>query len=167
MRIGRYPQGYLELLAAKANGATPPEISDQVIPVLDLTPYYAAGANQLAILSTLAISATGFWGGVTSALTVPQGEWWRVHNVTAFSTALAAATAYRLRCAASIPTLANAYRMAPTNAAYAVGERPGFGWDLPQPELFGPGWAFGVWAELVTLGTNQAFTIVVEYDRLT
>jgi len=167
MRVGRYPQGYLELLAAKANGTTPADVIDVVQPVLELTDFYAAGASQLAIGSTAAISATGFWGGVTNALTVPQGEWWRVHNVTAFSTALAAATAYRLRGAASLFNLANGYRIAPVNANYVAGERPGFGWDLPKPELFGPGWQFGLWAELVTLGTNQAFTVTVEYDRLT
>lgn len=166
MRIGRYPQGYLELLSAKSNGTTPPNSADYVQPVIDMADFYAAGANALALVSTVAVSAAGFWGGTVATAIVPQGEWWRVHNVTIFSTALAAATAYRIRGAASQPLVANAYRIGESLGTYAVGERPGLGWDLNQ-EIFGPGWSFGLWAELVTLGTNQAFSIAVEYDRLT
>lgn len=166
MRIGRYPQGYLELLAAKANGSTPSEIADQVMPVLDVSPYYGLGAFQVRSASTAVVNATGFFGDVASSLVVPNGELWRVHNVTILSTALAAATAYRLRAAAYLTNLSNAYRLAPGLATYVATERPGFGWDAPYPALFGAGWAFGLWCEQLTLGTSQAFTIAVHYDKL-
>jgi hypothetical protein len=166
MRIGRYPQGYLELLDAKSNGVTPADASDFVQPVLDLTEYYANRARAIASASTSTVSATGFWGGVTSAAIVPEGELWRVHNVTVFSTALAAVTAYRIRGCVSLPLLSGQLIMADTVASYAATERPGFGWEFPYPALFGPGWSFGLWAELVTVGTAQAFSVAVHYDRL-
>jgi hypothetical protein len=165
MRIGRYPQGYLELLDAKSNGSTPPDAAEFVQPVVDVTAHYSLGIQRSALGATGSLSATGLFV-VGAALTVPNGEIWRVRQVNVETVNLAASTAYRLRPAISNTGLTNMSLLGPASSSAIATERIGVGWD-PDDLLLGPGWAFGCLVEAVTLGTANTATIRVLYDRMT
>lgn len=75
--IARRPAGLLDLLLAQQSGKNPSELSDTVIPVLDLGMYYDQERIQVAE-ETRTASAVGN----SDEITVPQGESWKVLNVS-------------------------------------------------------------------------------------
>lgn len=166
MRIGRYPSGYLELLDAKSNGTTPPDASEFVQPVIDVTAHYALGVQRVVSGNTGSVGTTGFFS-VGGSLQIPTGELWRVKQVHVTGTALAAATTYRLRPGVANTGVTGQFLLGPDSAAAIAAGRPAAAWEPQRELLLQPGWSFGLWCEEVTLGTAQVFTVTVLYDRLT
>lgn len=166
MRVGRYPPGYLELLDAKSNGATPPDVSDFVQPVLDMGRFYDQAVTRYIVGTTAAgVNACAFWGTVTAATTVPSGELWRIRQISVQFPVLAALTEYRFKAAAAY-TLESRYVFGPDSAAGVATDAPLAVWN-PDNLYVGGGWTFGLWAERVVLGTSASPVIRVTYDRLT
>lgn len=166
MRIGRYPSGYLELLDAKSNGTTPPDASEFVQPVIDVTAHYALGVQRVATANTGSVATTGFFAAGGSLL-IPSGEIWRVRQVHASGAALAAGTTYRIRAGVTNTGLLGSFLLGPDSTSAVATDRPAAVWEPTFELLLGPGWSFGLWCEQFTAGTAQIFTIWVLYDRLT
>jgi len=167
MRVSRYPSGYLELMGVKSQGTTPPDVADAVMPVVDMTEFYAKGASLSAFASTaVAVTTTGNYGAA-SGFQVPTGELWRVHSVSITANAnLAVGTVYRCRpCVWD--SSRGAYLVGPDACSGIATERPAITWHWNTPIIWTPGWQFGLWCESVTLGTGQSWAIYLDYDRLT
>jgi len=77
VRIGTAPRGLLGALQAKIGGINPPDLGQLVTPTLDLMDMYLA--DQQRVLS-YTVTVTGPATVATAALTVPQGQIWRVHS---------------------------------------------------------------------------------------
>ncbi len=166
MRIGRYPSGYLELLDAKSNGTTPPDASEYVQPVIDISAHYALGVQRVATVNTGAVGTTGFFSA-GGALLIPSGELWNVRQVHVTGAALAAATVYRIRPGVANTGVIGQFLLGPDSAEAIATERPAASWEPEFELLLGPGWNFGLWCEAFTAGTSQPMTVTVLYERLT
>lgn len=169
VQIGRYPVGFLELLGSKTNGTTPAVLLDGVMPTVDLTEFWAQGASRQTLAATTTITAPGIWGATTSALTVPIGEFWRVHSITLHRGAvLPAGTTYRLSPAYYDPGIGNTTAMTcEQSQVWTAGEQPLMTCNFQLPRILPPGWAIGVWCHAATLGTASAINLSCDYDRLT
>jgi len=73
--INSLPLGFLDLLGLQQQGRNLPEIADQLVATLDLTPHYAAYKR------TFIVNNANFAAAATSNVlmaTVPVGEYWFV-----------------------------------------------------------------------------------------
>lgn len=78
--INRFAAGLLGLLDIKAMGKTPARLADQVVPMIDLDPYYRAENRIVVSYTEAAVIAWGeFQGG--ASVTVPQNSIWLLENI--------------------------------------------------------------------------------------
>lgn len=81
--ITNIPQGFISLTGLRDMGGVPREVLSQITPGIDIT--------QFLLLNREPVSASVTFAGITSVvgLTVPAGELWYVHCVSATSATLA------------------------------------------------------------------------------
>lgn len=107
--IQRVPPGLLGYFGIKNGGMNPTNVSNTLLPQLDMLDWYMMG-------SVSGLSTGGLVNaiGLTTYFTVPDGEYWYVHGVTARAT-VAAAGRVRMRAAAAIPFVStlNIYQAGP------------------------------------------------------
>lgn len=98
--INRLPRGFLSLLDLQTAGRVPNEVSELVMPTVDMQPFWAAQKTEDFVLNRAAVvGAPGGVAGVNFAWTstgpndliqgagllqVPQGELWLVEHYAAF-----------------------------------------------------------------------------------
>lgn len=78
-RLAGFPTGLLSLLQSQSFGEAPKEMADAIAPTVELAELYLL-TQQVAAIGSVALPANG----VNVALTVPQGEVWRVAYGGAF-----------------------------------------------------------------------------------
>lgn len=77
-KIQRIPSALLAALGIKGTGFNPTTLTDEVVPVIDVTENYASQFLQV-ITDTAVVNGAG--AGVS--LSVPDGQLWRVYGVSA------------------------------------------------------------------------------------
>jgi hypothetical protein len=77
-KINRVPAGLLDFFEMKTGGVTPPEFSDSIAGVLEMTEFYSHPRYEAVNTST-----TGTAVGDTVFETVPNGQFWIVRAVGA------------------------------------------------------------------------------------
>lgn len=157
-RIQRFPEALLALLELKTAGISPQQLSQQVVPSIDMLPHYLSPLEQPVFGSTVALAASGNTG---ISLTVPANQFWLPRFLT-------------LRVAAGVAPFSGlvGWRLVRNNvSAYLPGFVPPAGgsltlstagasieatWDPPWAFLLRPGDRFEVESSSVTAGTCGA-----------
>lgn len=162
MPIQRVPLGLLELLGGKGSGATPNQLLDGVVAVLDLEHFYLAPLTRVVTGSTATVNATGTWMNTSSAMIVPAGELWLVRNAS-----VVAATPLGVgeSCAVQMLYVSAGYSNANilgTPSQFPQNTRPAVGWNFGNDGLMLlPQSNFGVFVTEATALT-ETFNFVVE-----
>lgn len=163
------PPGLLGYFQLKNRGRNPTDMPETLFPMMDLLEWYLhANGEQLATLS-FSIPATGSDSQPFAGLggIVPNGEWWYVHYMCAFSAPLLAAdTVEKLQCAVIVSDpspqtilLGQASNQTMTGAnkrQWAGGQMGAF---------IGPGAALGIFYSAIT-ATNITITGNARISRL-
>lgn len=76
-QVNRIPNGFLDLLGVESLGRNPPAFADQIIPITDLTEFYAA---QTLSAHTVDFNHTAFQN--QQLVTVPSEETWFLRAVS-------------------------------------------------------------------------------------
>lgn len=77
-KIQKQPDGLLAFLRVYSTGKQPDQLDESVRPVIDLTEFYASRR-----LETVTDSTTSVATGDDMLISVPAGESWRLHNLSA------------------------------------------------------------------------------------
>lgn len=142
MKLQQYPFGYLSLLNAKSGGYTPPDISDEVKPSLDVTQFLKA---SIALKTTTATTPAQSAVGAGTTVTIPAGEAWQIIGAMAAATLGTAGNSLSYQLSLNPPDLTLgscclAYQepIAVTNAAQTFN----LPWSAPDGLILGPGSQF-------------------------
>lgn len=158
--INRVPKGFLGLLDAKTLGETPSETTGMLQPTVDLRKFYEFDLP----LRDATATETGSFIGEFARVTVPDGEAWLVHVITAKATALASTSPY-LSVRLGGPGVSQADVNQQRSGSLAVGEAVisdiNFG---GEGRLFTSG-SFFACLNSNTIGNTQFITLV-HYRRL-
>lgn len=141
--ISRRPSGLLDLLLTQQQGKNPSTLLDDVLPVLEMRPFYAQ--DRLTVeREALAVTASGIQA---TQIDVPQGESWMVFGFglrIEYATAAQSCTADLLIDISSVTFAGITFAPSATNVI-----DPGFasqemnnGFLLPQPIAFPSGTEF-------------------------
>ena len=86
--IQSFPSGLLSLLGIQSgDGRGPSFLPEQLIPVMELIPYYVAGKRETVASSGVALNTVGSGASVI----VPATEWWLLESISSSLVAGAAA----------------------------------------------------------------------------
>lgn len=143
-RLAGYPSGLLSLTGSQNFGINPKELSDSVVPVVDIGELYAV-TQQVVLSDNLnPVPGTGFRQGVP-VVSVPVGELWRVLTMSVIAITPAAST---ITFAPAAQIQANVLFMNDPISVVASSTR----WSVSKlpPAWFGPGTSFGVYVGELT-----------------
>lgn len=155
--IQRVPRGLLDMLLMKGTGDTPTELAAQVLGTIDLSQLYQNDKMEQVTGTTSTINLNGFWG-VGSGMTVPAGELWLLHNLSAyFVTNLAAGEEYQIGCAI-FRAQWTYVQLSPNYSPLCSGinDRPAVGWQFERPEILRPSDNLGVNCTHILAGAHVA-----------
>lgn len=156
--INRYPGGLLGFLDIKQMGENPRFVGGQVMPYIDMTPYYLGG-KRVQLSSTIP-SITNV-GSFSSTTPVVQGQdAFILTNVMVTGATLAAGENIRgyVYCQ-SAPTSAFFYT-SPMSQAFVTGDSFSEGWSLPTPIILPPGTILGFYATRIGTALPGATVII-------
>lgn len=80
-QINRIPRGYLDFIGAQTGGKNPPDASDSVAPVIDMTPFYQAQTMAM-VNDTLSHTVVGS----SLLVRVPENQTWLLWSASVRST---------------------------------------------------------------------------------
>lgn len=154
--INSQPVGLLSLLGIKSLGQNPWVLSNEVASTVDLLQLYIAERAQIYGGATIAVNAVGPYSA--PQLAPDPGKILLLSQIQARrSSAIAAATSYRVRLVVYDTQTGFHAACSPTFASGTAGEAPCLGWA--GPIIVRPSQAVGLWCEQVTLGTAQTWDI--------
>lgn len=166
LTIQRYPRGLLDLLGSKSSGNNPTDLVPMVQGIIDLSYMYQFDKVEVVSATTNVVNLTGAWGVTGTGATVPAGQLWLLHNLTATqNNASAVGEAYQI-----YPAIFRAqwtsWQLGPTfGSSSGAGTRAAIGWQLDRPEILRPSDSLGVFGQHVTAGASQ-FTCFAYITRL-
>jgi hypothetical protein len=127
--IATPPRGMISLFGLRDMGAVPNDLSNVVVPTIDITEFALVNRETVGF-GSVAVNAVGNWA-LGSNATVPPGEMWYVHSFTLTNNTLGAGAAIRYR-----PVV----------------------WEAGTPFVRGPQVSAGV-GESATVGTDRMFLV--------
>ena len=167
LTIQRYPRGLLDLLGSKSSGDNPTQLSPVVVGQIDLSALYQFDKVEARSATTNVANLNGAWAVTGSNLTVPAGELWLLHNLSANANAnLAAGEAYTINAAIYRSQWSQWQLSKAQGSGSGITARPAVGWQFDRPEILRPGDSVGVYVSNITAGASQ-FTLNAYLTRLT
>lgn len=106
LTIQRFPKGLPDFFGMKASGDTPPSLASQIIPSVDVGPFYRVDRLRQAIFSTFG-NITNPIGLFSPSQAVPPGEVWDVIGISVGGVCNAAGQAIAVAPAVYLPTSGN------------------------------------------------------------
>jgi hypothetical protein len=153
--LGKYPRGMTGVLGLRASGETPRSMADQLVSVVDATPFYLLDTREF-LLGTQKVGVAVGVNDIPS-LTVPPGQVWYVWEY-AIACTLGAGTA--IDCAPSVvldglglTSLAGGYVAGAALQQIRGRADPGC--------LWGPGSVPGVFVRSVTGALNVDSAVII------
>lgn len=157
--INRLPLGLLGFLGIKNSGLYPSTLSETLIPTWDLTDLYTAGNSEVAQVS-VNIAAIGS----QAAFTVPNGEAWRVLQLSARSPTLGAGQTLQLGLQITDPAGTSTIEVADPTTAVTNGMRCAVA--LRNPLIAGPGFSLGIDVMQLVAGPVNGASVAIRFARL-
>lgn len=163
--IARRPSGLLDLLLAQQQGRNPNALTDNVQPVIDLTPFYSA--DRLEATNT-SFTATAVGSGNT--ITVPAGEVWALTSLGWSGTANAVDQQMRIaiRFLDIFEGIDQFFYASPDFKSIGATDVFSDGVLIPQPLFLNSGSKLSLRVEMFdkALGANIAIAWVAAYVRM-
>lgn len=171
--IQTIPQGLLHFLQLKNHGKNPAELSSLLQPGLELRDWLFQTQPTESVSGTAAaIGATGY----VAYITIPQNEWWVLHecqctiNQTLATDWVYAAPAYRQGQVGvgSVPWLLAPLTLVDRGATRDIGPLV----NLPMttapntPRILGPGFDLGIWTSSFAGGPDALCNVTARITRL-
>lgn len=165
--IQAIPQGLLGFLQLKNAGKNPQELNSLLQSSLDLGEWMLQTAPEIEAGTNGAIAAAGF----TAYQTVPDGEWWFLHDVNATLGLAAAATAVAVPAfrqgSTSLFSAPNLLARNDTVWSQAThGSSLIVPADLRRPRFIGPGFQIGIYVSALSAPTTAITNTVTRFTRL-
>lgn len=159
-RLSGFPQGLLGLIGSVTFGNNPKELSDAVVPTVDIADLFEL-STQVVISDVLnPVPGTGFRQG-TPAITVPTGEVWHVKDFSVIAITPAAST---ITFAPAVQFQQNV--LFQNDPVLAIASQTRWSVWKGEPRWFGSGTSFGVYVtDLVGAAVITGISMLVAKVR--
>lgn len=128
--ISNFPRGFAGLVGLNDMGANPRILADQIVPVVDQTPWFLTGSREfVGATSVVTINGVGSYSFVD--LEVPTGQIWYVHyaSIRSGAAVIGAATQFRIQPAVLLSNNAPNVALPVTHQDYTTDD----GVQMPYP----------------------------------
>lgn len=176
--VNRFPAGLLGLFDTKSLGRTPPNINDEVRPVVDMGPHYRATVGVTAAQEIENVAA-GIQAVSVAEIPIPAGETWQVLGVSAGITHGGAENMWLAPCIVNVTQSETAGDASGSPVTMTL-DNPTWGFNytstaattqrvsfmFAQPVIFQAPVQFGCWIHRTGIAVARNFVTQVLYNRL-
>jgi len=157
--IQRFPAALLPMLSIKST-ETPPSLGEQVMPGLEMAPFYLAERQEVVTLTQAAVTTA-----TSVFLPVPAGEYWWLYNVSAIASAITVASNVQLAVGVADPAQQSYWGGMTAPVVAIAGQAFVVPALAPQPLLLRPG--MRLFAATLVPPTQLDLTVRAIVARLT